>query len=132
MEPEEFWATDDFPSLAQKVEPSPPEDAAEQVMMDEEPGKADLQIKPSANFSSIDISEFKTDEEKSFYKVDHDAIVADVKEALAPHIEKIVKDLFAEKIEKIAWEVIPDLAENIIKDQVSEIARQVYLSRDKK
>ena len=131
MDPDEFWATDEFPTLSQKVEPSPPEDTVEEAPI-EEPGKDDLQIKPSANFSSIDISEFKEDEPTVGVKVDHDAIVADVKAALTPHLEKIVKELFAEKIEKIAWEVIPDLAENIIKDQVSEIAKQVYLSRDKK
>ena len=131
MDPDEFWATDDFPTLSQKVEPSPPEDTVEEAPI-EEPGKDDLQIKPSANFASIDISEFKEDEPTVGVKVDHDAIVADVKEALTPHLEKIVKELFSEKIEQIAWEVIPDLAENIIKDQVAEIAKQVYLSRDKK
>ena len=130
MDPDEFWATDDFPTLSQKIEPSPPEDSVEEVPI-EEPGKEDLQIRPSDNFASIDISEFK-EGEAALTAVDHDAIVADVKAALTPHLEKIVKELFAEKIEKIAWEVIPDLAENIIKDQVSEIAKQVYLSRDKK
>ena len=43
MDPDEFWATDDFPTLSQKVEPSPPEDTVEDTPI-EEPGKDDLQI----------------------------------------------------------------------------------------
>ena len=95
MDPDEFWATDDFPTLSQKIEPSPPEDSVEEVPI-EEPGKEDLQIRPSDNFASIDISEFK-EGEAALTAVDHDAIVADVKAALTPHLEKIVKELFAEK-----------------------------------
>ena len=139
VDPEDFWATDDFPKIKKTLDkPITEVQASKQIKedffkeMDEEDN---FKIIPSKRFSSITLDEVAppSDFRKSSNELDAESeerIVEKVKEALTPAIEKIVKDLFSEKIEKVAWEVIPDLAENIIKHEVEEIAKQVYLSKD--
>lgn len=53
---------------------------------------------------------------------DSDELVAEVKEAITPVLEDLVKKFCKEKIEQVAWEVIPDLAENLIKKEIKEIS----------
>lgn len=139
VDPDDFWATDDFPKIKKTLDkPITEVQASKQIKEDFFKGldeEDNFKIIPSKRFSSITLDEVTapTSSQKSAPVFDENMeaeIVEKVKEALTPALEKIVKDLFSEKIEKIAWEVIPDLAENIIKHEVEEIAKQVYLSKD--
>ena len=139
VDPDDFWATDDFPKIKKTLDkPITEVQASKQIKedffkdIDEEDN---FKIIPSKRFSSITLDEVappqpKQEKRASFDEKTEAEIVEKVKEALTPALEKIVKDLFSEKIEQIAWEVIPDLAENIIKHEVEEIAKQVYLSKE--
>ena len=53
---------------------------------------------------------------------DSDEIIEQVKSAITPVLEELVKKFCKEKIEQVAWEVIPDLAENLIKKEIKDIA----------
>ena len=139
VDPEDFWATDDFPKIKKTLDkPITEVQASKQIKEDffkEIDEEDNFKIIPSKRFSSITLDEVapSNDFKKLSGEIDaevEERIVEKVKEAITPAIEKIVKDLFSEKIEKVAWEVIPDLAENIIKHEVEEIAKQVYLSKD--
>lgn len=139
VDPNDFWATDDFPKIKKTLEkPITEVQASKQIKEDffkDIDDEDNFKIIPSKRFSSISLDEVSAPNTKTqgtavFDKEAEERIIESVKEALAPKIEKIVRDLFAEKIEKVAWEVIPDLAENIIKSEVEEIAKQVYLSKD--
>lgn len=144
--PDDFWATDEFPSISNKEDHPTTEVQSSAQLKDDffkdlgedelEDQSEDLEariIRPSSTFSSIKLSDVGAKEEATNIKgaqINEEELVERVKESLEPLIEKIVRDLFQEKIEKIAWEVIPDLAENIIKTEVEEIAKKVYLSKD--
>jgi hypothetical protein len=139
VDPNDFWATDDFPKIKKTLnKPITEVQASKQIKEDffkELDEEDNFKIIPSKRFSSISLDEVSPppSNEKEAIAFDEEmekAIVEKVKQALTPALEKIVKELFSEKIEKIAWEVIPDLAENIIKHEVEEIAKQVYLSKD--
>jgi len=141
LDPDDFWATDDFPKIKQKLDKPITEVQASKHIKDDffkslnTDDEDNFKIIPSKRFSSISLDEvappaMAQKQETAFDEKMQEEIVDKVKEALTPALEKIVKDLFSEKIEKIAWEVIPDLAENIIKHEVEEIAKQVYLSKD--
>ena len=139
VNPDDFWATDDFPKIKQTLEkPITETQASKQIKEDffkELDEDDNFKIIPSKRFSSITLDEVAPPKTtmQGFQALDKEAeerIIESVKKAIAPQIEKIVRELFSEKIEKVAWEVIPDLAENIIKSEVEEIAKQVYLSRD--
>ena len=138
---EDFWATDDFPSISSKVDDSKKDSNAnvnikenffkDVLPEDGEEEDSQFKMRPSEKLASINVSDLtneKTAAAAPVAEVDIDEIVEQVKKSLEPAIEKIVKDLFSQKIEQVAWEVIPDLAENVIKKEVEEIAKQVYLS----
>lgn len=57
--------------------------------------------------------------------IDTTEIVEQLKEALTPMIEKIVKEQCAQVIERVAWEVIPDLAENLVKKEIRSITDSI-------
>ncbi len=58
-------------------------------------------------------------------EVDQDKLVNDLKTAMLPIMEQLVKDYCKQNIEQVAWEVIPDLAENLIRNELEEIAKSV-------
>jgi CheY-like chemotaxis protein len=50
---------------------------------------------------------------------------AQVKAAVTPIVERMVKEYCQKTLEKVAWEVIPDLAENIIKKELQRISDSI-------
>ena len=139
---DDFWATDDFPSisgagdrLAEKGLKIPSKDEVfKDILGDDNEEEIPFKIKPSEKFASINLDDISNDpasSKKEAASVNIEEVVAQVKKALEPEIEKIVKNLFSQKIEQVAWEVIPDLAENVIKKEVAEIAKQVYMETEK-
>jgi CheY-like chemotaxis protein len=56
---------------------------------------------------------------------DSDEIISEVKSAITPVLEELVKKFCKDKIEQVAWEVIPDLAENLIKKEIKDIANSL-------
>ena len=139
VDPDDFWATDDFPKIKKTLnKPITEVQASKQIKEDffkDIDNEDNFKIIPSKRFSSITLDEVaptkQVHAEATAISEDiEQEIVEKVKSALTPALEQMVRDLLSEKIEKIAWEVIPDLAENIIKKEVEEIARHVYLSKD--
>ncbi|MAW06880.1 MAG: hypothetical protein CME61_01210 [Halobacteriovoraceae bacterium] len=140
---DDFWATDDFPSIsgggdrsAEKELKIPSKDEVFKDILgdDDIEEEVPFKIKPSEKFASINLDDISNEpgaSKKEPTSVNIDEVVDQVKKALEPEIEKIVKNLFSQKIEQVAWEVIPDLAENVIKKEVAEIAKQVYMETDK-
>ena len=124
VDPDDFWATGDFPKMKKTLEkPITEVQASKQIKEDffkDIDDEDNFKIIPSQRFSSITLDEVspqsvKGQEADVFDKEAEERIVESVKEALAPKIEKVVRDLFAEKIEKVAWEVIPDLAKILLR-----------------
>lgn len=60
--------------------------------------------------------------------IDIDELKADLRNEIAPVIEKYAKEYCEQNIEKIIWEIVPDLAENLIKKELKNISKQVLTS----
>ncbi|OUR93697.1 hypothetical protein A9Q84_19740 [Halobacteriovorax marinus] len=138
IDSEDFWAVDD-------VDESPFEDdvnsfetaTPEATSLDDLDDLAEEEV--DQIFSDL---ESEIDSEKESYSIDQsaaalsstpaaavefdsDELVAEVKLAITPVLEELVKKFCKEKIEQVAWEVIPDLAENLIRKEIKDIANSL-------
>ena len=103
--------------------------------MDEENLENDLSVNIDANeFWSIDggvdtdagLAEIKdADSEGESRHFGKNLTEEEIKNALKPVLEEIVKKYCSRKIEEVAWEVIPDLAENLIRSEIKEISHRL-------
>ncbi|MGI4994194.1 response regulator [Halobacteriovorax sp. GFR7] len=60
--------------------------------------------------------------------VDVEELKAELRNEVAPIIEKYAREYCEQNIEKIIWEIVPDLAENLIKKELKNISKQVLTS----
>ncbi|MFG1500192.1 response regulator [Halobacteriovorax sp. XZX-3] len=60
--------------------------------------------------------------------VNIEELKAELKNEVAPIIEKFAREYCEQNIEKIIWEIVPDLAENLIKKELKNISKQVLTS----
>lgn len=57
-----------------------------------------------------------------------DELVENIRNDLAPLVEKYVRDYCEKEVEKVIWEIVPDLAENIIKKELAALRKNVERS----
>lgn len=99
LEPDEFWAVDDG-----------------------------VNTEIASNFKEpepVQKSEPLPKEEQSTSHLGLENMEDELKEAMTPIIEELIKKYCEKTIQKIAWEVIPDLAENLIKKELREISKSI-------
>lgn len=71
------------------------------------------------------VKNFKEREAAVAPVINQDQIIEQLKIALRPVIEDMVREFCRQSAEKVAWEVIPDLAENLIRKEIKEISESV-------
>lgn len=99
LEPDEFWAVDDEVNTEITTNLKAPEPVQESEPLPKE--------EQSSNTPGLENME------------------AELKEAMTPIIEELIKKYCEKTIQKVAWEVIPDLAENLIKKELQEISKSI-------
>ena len=72
-----------------------------------------------------DVSEISLKEENKNPHFDKNITEEEIRDALKPALEEVVKKYCSQKVEEVAWEVIPDLAENLIRSEIKEISHRL-------
>lgn len=113
LAPEEFWAIDESENERESTEvssanPSVNDDKKEDTptisALSEETNSKNKTLSDSPNLQNME---------------------AEIREAMTPIVEELVKKYCEKTIQKVAWEVIPDLAENLIKKELQEISKSI-------
>lgn len=96
----------------------------------EKPSPVDFNETPTLSLESIDDLPDEVEASVETQNIesaplDIDLVVAKLKDALMPEIERVIREEAEKNAERVAWEVIPDLAENLIKKEIKAISDSI-------